>query len=302
LKYLVFILLCLSLSARAGDIELKVSLEKGDRYTIGMDMVQKITQSIQGMEQVIDQKIGFDIAHEVTEVKSDGNYVVNATYTRTRFAMKAPMAGMNVDYDSETHEGEVPAQAKGFAAMVGGELAFVLSPGNEILDVMGGEAFINRIIESLGLEDGPQKDQVKAAMDQQFGGDGMKEMMRNASIAFPTEAVGVGDTWTSQTDLSAGPAPMTLDNVHELVSVEDGAARIKVTSSAEPKETKVVNNGMEMTSKLGGSQTGYSLVDQATGITTKAEIDQTFEGTMSMMGMEIPMKIESKIDVNGKIL
>ena len=302
MKSLIILMLTLSMSVAAADVKLAVTLEKGDRFTTIVETKQKIVQSMQGMEQTVDQKIVFDMMSEVLDVEDTGSYVISLTYTRVRFNTQAPMAGMNIDYDSDEPEGEVNQVAKTFAAMVGQTFRYVLSPTNEVVEVRDTEAFIDQLIASQGIPDGPQKDQMRSMLDQQLGGEGLKQMMRSATVPFPSDKVSVGRTWTSEASLSAGPIATDYTNTFEVASIEGDAVRINSSSVVEPSEKTIENMGMEMIAKLGGTQNGFMMIDKATGITTNGEIRQNFEGTLSMMGMEIPMKIDSEVTITGKIL
>ena len=138
-------------------------------------------------------------------------------------------------------------------------------------------------------------------METQFGDEAMKNNLQPIFPLLPDGAVAVGDTWTREYVLSK-PYPMITTYNCKLSSIEDGKARVEYTSviSADPDAEPLTMGPMTMAFALAGTQSGYSLIDQATGWPMKIENSQDIAGDITMSSpmmeageMTIPMTLKS---------
>ncbi len=175
--------------------------------------------------------------------------------------------------------------------------ASVVTPENTAAEVSGVSAFLDRAIDKLDLPNGPRESRFAPALQSQLGDRAMKERLQNALAPFSEKAFAIGDSWTAEIKLTTG-LPMALSHTYTLVSRKKGQARAELASVAKMIEGKALDLfEMRVQSKMGGTQKGFLLIDEKTGMLLEAQIEQNFSGTMTTMGMEIPMEIASMMTV-----
>jgi len=285
-------------------IKLQLRLKAGESYNLRMTTDQKVTQSIMGHQQEIVQSIGVGYSFDVEEVDADGVARVKVIYHGVLFKQDAGGLG-KFEYDSSDPPAEIPPMAKGYAALVGQSFHMKIAPNGHISEVEGADEMIADMLEKIDINMEYMKTSLEKKLRDQFGNQGVKEMMDNMMAIYPDRPVGINDSWTS-TVIETHGFPMILDNTWTLKDRKDGIATIEVNSTAEPNlEVDPVEMGaMKMQYSLSGEQHGTMELDEATGWMISAELDQKFTGDLSMVGgpmadmaegMAVPVLIEITI-------
>jgi hypothetical protein len=275
-------------------ITLALNLEEGKVYTLTVDMDQDISQEPMGNKIDMKQKMKMGFSFAVKKVDTNGNAVIDVTFDSIYFSQDGPLG--HIVYDSEDEYGEVPLPAKGFAALVGEGFTMELTPAGFIEDVQGVDLMLEHIMERIDLPFGGQLEQVKEQMKRSFGDEAMLSQMENMMSIFPEEPVGIGDTWSRRFVMS-GMMPMAMNNKWKLKDRRNGRAIIEVKSDIEPNEaaTALETAVGKMKYSLSGSQQGTLELDEATGWTIQAVLNQEMEGKIEMGRISWPIKAKSFI-------
>jgi hypothetical protein len=303
---LVLVLLAAATAVAADKVELRLRLDEGKTYIMTMTAKQAITQTFMGQEMAIDQTIQFAISFKSTKVDADGNTTVDVKYDSVAFEQDGPMGW--IEYDSADPPDEIPMMARGFAGLVGRGFTMTVSPEGKVTDVKGVDKLFEEIVESMELPEGPMLDQMKESLKQQFGDEAMKQQMQQMLATLPEKPVGVGDSWSAESNLT-GMLAMVIKNTWKVTSIKDGIVTLDGESTIEPaKDGEPMKMGpMSMKIDLTGSQKGTMELDEHSGFPLKAAINQDISGTVttSQPGsdeeMSIPMTIKSTITLEGKI-
>ncbi len=285
-------------------IQLQLRLKQGESYNLRMTTDQKITQTIMGREQQILQSIGIGYSFDVREVDSLGIARVDVVYHGVVFKQDAGGMG-KFEYDSSDPPAEIPPMARGYAALVGQSFAMRISPDGHVFDVEGGDEMIADMLERIDLPEGRMKTALEDKLRDQFGNEGVEEMMDNMMAIYPDKPVGINDSWTSEVVETHG-FPMILNNTWTLKERRDGIAVVEVSSEAEPNlDVDPIEMGpLKMRYELKGEQSGMLELNEATGWVTAAELNQKYSGDLVMdsgpmmengEGMSIPISIEITI-------
>jgi len=283
----------------ANKVRLMVRLNEGDAYHLQVAMDQKITQTIKGQTQTMDQRMTFGYDLDVEEVDAEGNSWVNMTYRSLAVAIDGPMG--KIEYDSANPPKELPPFMKGFAAMVGAGLSMKLTPAGRVTEVKGMDKMWRRVLE--GVPDGPMKEGMAKSMKNQFGDSALRDIMRNGMVVFPDEPVGVGDSWRRKTAVKKG-FPLVSDTTWAIAKRQGGIATITIQSVVTPNEDAppLEMGPMKLKYILSGTQEGTADLVEATGWIKRADYAQLFEGTVGMIGgpegadgLTWPIVIDSKI-------
>ena len=115
---LLLVLSAVGHAVRAADnVELKLRPKAGETQKLAALIDQKISQTINGSAQTIQQTIGLAYSFAVQTIDPDGSASIKVTYDAVTFKQQGPMG--NIEYDSTHPPTSVPAMAKEFAALAG---------------------------------------------------------------------------------------------------------------------------------------------------------------------------------------
>jgi hypothetical protein len=96
--FLITLTLVISFSALAGN-KYQLKLKVGDSFVLTSNVEQKITQSMMGMEMVMDLNVHIEMDLVVTEL-SESEILFTQVYKSLMVTMKSPMQGMDISMDS----------------------------------------------------------------------------------------------------------------------------------------------------------------------------------------------------------
>ena len=278
---------------------LALNLTEGGVYRASSTTEQSVLQEILGEAQTTDQTIGLDYAYTVDSIDADGNLTVSVTYEAARFEQEGDSG--SVVYDSET-SADVPAEAIGYAALVGSGFEIELSPDGRVLAIDGVDELLSSMFDDMELPPGPESDLLRDTLETTFGEEALIASLEQSLNFYPDGPVAVGDSWRDEQSLTFGFA-FVASTTWTLVDRRDGLATIEVVSTiesdpdAEPLDLGVIQ--VEMS--LAGEQSGELVIDEATGWVVQSRLMQDLAGEMSGEGVEIPMSIESVITTTGSV-
>jgi len=286
-------------------ISLRLKLEKGKTYKFNMITEQKINQKVMNNKMELEQTIGMGIDFKVTDVDEKGIHAITMVYTSVLFKQSGSPMG-TIEYDSKKSPENIPASAKGFAALVGLSLGMKMDNLGQVKDVTGSKEFFEKMIEKLQLPDGPQKELVSESLKNQFGEKSIKKMMGQMSCVFPEKELGIGDSWKQNISMT-GPMPLNMNNTYTLKEIKKDLVVLNVESDLKPNKdpkaaTQKIGN-MEQKIELSGTQKGTLEINPVTGWTRKSKLTQNLTGKITMTSpysMTIPMDIKSITTITGK--
>ncbi|MHC5061845.1 MAG: DUF6263 family protein [Planctomycetota bacterium] len=279
--------------------DLKLNLKKGQK--LGMKIVndQKISQTVMGQQQKMNQMMAMGISFEVLAVDSEGNMSTKTTYQTIHVKMEGPMGVM--EYDSakpEETESANPISAM-YKAMLGQSIVMKMTPKGEILAIENLEEMITKMADQMAADDA-KKQQMREMMKSFINEDKMKEMGGAMTAALPQQLVSVGESWTNQISIPVG-FPMEMDTTNTLTECKGGIFTIQTEARIEPGDQAkpIEMGGVKMSMRIQGQQNGTSQLDEATGWMVRSKADMKFSGEVKVegneqmpQGMTIPMSIE----------
>jgi hypothetical protein len=292
-------------SARAAAVELRLKLEKGKTYYQKTLFEQKMTQTVMGQQQTINQNMGTGMKLDVLDVDSQGNMRIRHTFDWMMTKQAAPM--MTVEYDSAKQD-KPPAGTEMFAALLGQSYIAKLSPKGEILALEGIEQMREAITKKLpaGSKENPAMGAVSPYLEEKS----LREMTENTLGNYPDKPVEIGDSWSRKRNLSLG-FWLILDSKWTLQKREAGAALIGATGTmrSDPNSPPMEVSGMKMKFDVAGTYESTLRMDEATGLIALDQGRQQFKGDIKMLGdaqgppmMTIPIasEITSKLEMSDK--
>lgn len=302
-RFALLLIVCAAVIAASGcgkskKVELRYTFKKGQTFNMRMTADQKISQTIMGTKQDMDQRIVLGMRFDVKDVAADGVATVKTTYDRASLRQSGPMG--TTEYDSSKPDGNVPVAAQGFAALVGQGFVIKWAPDGQVKDVEGLDSMLRNVMRKIDVPSPQLRPIVEKQLKEQFGEKAMKENMQAASAIFPDRPVAIGDSWQRSFIVTKG-FPVIVDSTWTLKELKDGVAIIDAVSTIKPNpEAKPVEMGaMKLSMRFSGKQSGTMKVDRATGFVLSGKVKQDMSGKASMRGVEQSMSWP--MDVKGTI-
>ena len=295
--------------ADAKKIDLKLNLQKGQKFGTLMTTDMKITQTMMGQEIKVGQLSTMGLNNEVLDVDANGIISLKMAYTTMKMKMDGPTGP--IEYDSTKPEQDVNSpQAKMmigmYSAMLGQDLIMKVNPKGKVVGIEGFNAMMDEMAQKMGAMDPNAAKAMKGMLKNFMNEDKIKQMGGGMMAAFPEEHVGIGDMWHDIVSIDLG-FPMDVDTTYVLKERKDGVALMDVISKMDMGDdnSKLIEmNGMKINMQMTGGMQGDMEVDEATGWMLRSKTDMRFSGVMKIGGspqmpdgMSVPMSIVGTVTV-----
>ena len=254
-----------------------LNLKKGQKYSVENKVSTKSSTEMQGqtMEANIDAVTSYSI-----EVKDHVNNNYNLTNTVTGVKINMTQMGQEMNFDSEKKED--------LEGPIGSVLKdYIKQPKDVVIDRSG------KVIASKKDE----KSDTTNVMAKQLGD--FEATGYGADMAFESlpKNIKVGSIWSNKTD-NGGVSKTTNYSVK---SISGNLATLTIDGTMTT-DTKMENQGMEITTKTTGKFTGEEVVDITTGViqSNTSNVDAT--GTIGVMGQQLPTSSKVTSTTTVKIM
>lgn len=279
-----------------------LKLKKGQKHYVHTTTDQKITQTIMGQEQQMEQSVGMGADFDVNDVDSSGNAWVRYTYRWLKLNTKTPMG--ETAYDSSKEDMAVPPMAQGFAALLGEGFSLKVTPEGKVEEIKDLDKMRDGVRKKLSGD--PSQEATMKTLEKYMSEEAIKESIEVSMAIYPDKPVGIGDSWSKTFTLSSSSA-MILESTWTLKERKNDMATIEVVSTVKPNpEAKPMEMGtMKMEYRLSGTQQGMIQMQESTGriMATKrteelaGEVTATSAASPDAQGITIPMTIDSTVGI-----
>jgi len=280
-------------------IQYKMRFKAGEKYYLRLVTEQKISQTISGQIQNIEQTIGIGYEFDVKNVETNGNAWVSYTYRWAKFIQKG--AGGKLVYDSSEKGLPTSPMAQGFAALLEESFSLKITPQGRVEEVKGLQAVRNNVEKK--LPEGPMKEAMMVGLKQFINEEGIKELTENSMAIYPEKPVGIGDSWRKTVALTQGVA-MTVENEYILKDRKNGVSFIEVKSKikSNPNAEPISMASTKVSYDLSGKQKGLIEIEESTGRLIRSKTNQEASGQIKVevagqksQGQTIPVKIDGVV-------
>ena len=246
-------------------------LADGSKYSVTNEITSTSSSEIMGqtMESNADVTTVYQI--EVNHLNNQQYHMKNKIAS-IKMTMNSP--AQNLTFDSQKKEdmdGPIGSAIKDF----------INQPQDVVMDRSG------NVIPSEDSSQASDSSAQSASILKQLGDP--KEQGYGATMAFLTvpKNVSIGSKWQDSTS-AEGVTKVTL---YEIKDLKGTLATIAITGK-EDRDTKMEMQGMEINTKTKGQFTGEGTVELSTGVIKQNTMTESAEGTVSVMGQDIPTKIK----------
>jgi len=281
--FLITLSLVISFSALAGN-KYQLKLKVGDSFVLTSNVEQKITQSMMGMEMVMDLNVNIEMDLVVTEL-SESEILFTQVYKSLMVTMKSPMQGMDISMDSN---GSSSQYNDAIRSLLGKEISVRVDMEGNVIAMDGMDQLMSDV-EGIQLSG--------ADLVQFFDEKGLK---KNYKAIFPVayeKDYEKGATWELES--------ITEDNMTVRLNTDYTASNVSkkkfefTSESTSSMSGEQEQQGMEMSVNMEGSFSGEGEMNTKTGLLkmysqTGAMTGSTVIEANEQMPteMEIPMTIE----------
>ncbi len=288
--------LAIGMAAGQEKIKLGLRLEEGQTYGLKMVQEQDVRQTFMGQQQEMSQTLAVAYAFRVEDRLADGTLRITATYQDLKLRIESPL-GVS-EYDSQRPSEGSSELMTGFAALAGQSIGMQISAQGQILRIEGVEAILTRMIESLDMPQGPDRQELEERIKAQFGKEALLESFGNIMAIYPLHPVSVGESWTRRLSINQG-LPMIFQNRWTLRQRHDGVALLDLVSQVEPNREgdAVEMAGMKLRYDMRGQQQGSIELQESSGWILRGSMALDFQGEVKVEGsdMQWPMSVKSSV-------
>lgn len=288
-------------SAHAGQIDLRLKLQAGKKYSLQMISEQLISQTINGNVRYIDKAIGMGFIFEARSVDSAGTISALVIVHSAKFKQESD--SQIIEYDSSRNVlSEIPPEAAGVGVLVGEQFTVKLSPHGAVKQIEGIEQMVERIIRKLDI---PEESRNMAAHELrgQLSAAVLKEMMESLLAVYPAGPVSLGDSWHRVSTVSEGYT-LLMENTWTLKAVRDGRAVITVRSEGKPFTGNAPSDARssKFSYDLRGTQEGTLELDASSRWIVRGLLTQKIQGRVLVNGtQQLGQPVSWPISVEGTV-
>lgn len=279
----------------------RLNLTPGESYVCAMDMSQRVTQTIEGEEQVMEQNNLVVWNYNILSNDNDGNIEIMAKYSRIKSSQK--FGFQTVEFDSDDPPDYVDQSTAGLKALVGSELNLRLSASGKVQSIDGFEEMIDKIVKELNIPDTPQKAEAMTNLRKQFGEEALRQSFEQMTAFYADKPVDIGEVWHNDISIESG-FPMVIESDFTLVSRENSISEINIVSKlkSDPGSNGIDMGLFTLFYTIDGEQNGVITMDEASGLPIKSDIRQSFSGTVTVKNAQDIEEQSWPISAEGRIV
>ncbi|WP_299214835.1 DUF6263 family protein, partial [uncultured Dokdonia sp.] len=248
-----------------GQVYLGYSLDMNDEFKLQQDVLQTITQDIQGNMQEIENKLRGSLYFVVKE-KTKENITLDVGFKSFYMKTTSPQLGgvlMEVDTQAE----EQTPESKMFMGLIDSSIGIVINYSGKIIEVKNGDAFINNMLSGMGIEDPTLLEQTKKQLEKDWSGESLGRSFEQVLFNYPNAKVNQGDTWNNEFVSKTG---LNATNTWTLVTIDADSYQISGTADVYMKTSNA-----QITMDLSGTQQTNLIADSKNKFPRKMTVTST---------------------------
>lgn len=255
--------------------KLELRLSAGDRFPLIKTVEQTLVQRSETHPAMARTRLELNLVILVQEVLPEA-ILLGVQYSRVKY--EHDISGRRLEFDSATHQGNVPWDAVPYAGMVGNGFSFWLSRDNTIRELVGYREFLERCVQQVPLE---RRQTLLAELSSRFGDDGVANFVDDSIGLLPYDSsvdadaasmVMPGDVWTRERRLMQ-PVPVYLTSTYRLTDISPATAEIEITGRIASGEA-VNSEGAGRVRISGGRSMGQCIVDRVSGLPVDVRLNR----------------------------
>jgi hypothetical protein len=276
--------------------KLQLNLLPGSKlhYQVSSETDMKIETESKKIENI--NKTDAGVIYEINK-DSAGNFQLKITYDKLHTYTKT--GDDEKEMDAANAVTSMDPIEKILGELKNATIRAVVSPQGEVKSVSGYKEIGEKLIQSVGPEGSYERTIAQKKWEEVAGENTIKKSIDDIFRIFPDSLVHVGDKWKLFSKRS-GELPMLIKSFYKLEEIENDIGLI--TSAGDIVTDSSSSSLSQYAANINGTQKGQYHINVKTGMLLSAEVSAKLQGNVVVMGREVPVKIKSKVKVEGKKL
>jgi Family of unknown function (DUF6263) len=267
-------------------------------FQVSIENESHIEINLERNPREIEQSAKADMEMHI-DYDSSMNSIITTTYRNIKFSKKDGTE--EISYDASDGVNSFDPTTRILGMLKNASITSTVSPKGEILSVKGLKELGDSVMATVNIPDIVSGQKLRQQWDNMIQDGIVNKNTRQLFGVIPDTAVSIGDRWTRQytekEDIALG-----ITVTYTLNKVKDGIAYI--SSSGIIKADNSQRNMLQVSgqSELNGKMKGNYEIDMASGLVLKSDVETNAEGVLIVMGKSIPIEIQNKVKVLGKVI
>lgn len=228
---------------------------------------------------------------------SSGNFLFHITYDSIHIYTK------NKDGETDLDMANAPSSIDPVEKMMGllkaANITATITPSGDVRQVSGYNDLTEKIMASFAQSDSYTKDMARKKWDQLIDQGIIKKNMDQLFKIFPDSAIRIGGQWKLNSQQDNGIV-MNIKSIYTLKAMNSNFTLIE-SEGKMASDTSTVNlMGYDVLANLHGTQKSEYQLETKTGMLLTSKMKAHFEGSIQLLGKEIPVDIETTVVTSSK--
>jgi hypothetical protein len=278
--------------------KLRLNPASASRYNYIITNDSKTSLEVNDKKIENTRKTDVQVNYEINK-DSLGDFLVSMVYDKIHLHTK------NGDTETELDAANASTSHDPVEKMIGilkdAKIVATVTTSGQVLSMSGYQDITDKILSSVITNNLEDKLKAQTRWQQMIEQGFIKKNIDQLFKIFPDSAIHIGDKWKSFSS-EKSEVSFNVKRFFTLKAINDGVADVE--SEGEITSDSAVSNaaGQQAVSDLKGKQQGIYLVDIKTGMLVSCNIVTNIEGTIQMMGRDVPVKIENSVKMEGRKL
>lgn len=227
---------------------------------------------------------------------TSGNFVVGIQYKKIHIYQKKNGEESDMDADNATESSDPVERMLG--ALMQARITAIINPSGNVVSVSGYQEIANQYLLQINNTDLGTKLQVQNQWQKLIEKNLVKQNMERLFKMLPDATLHIGDKW-KMAYKEEGDISFAVKDFFTLKNVEDGKAIVESNGLISSDSTASSMMGYQFNSDLKGKQEGQYEIDIKSGMIANCKVSTNIEGTLNVMGREVPINMDIKIKIEG---
>lgn len=274
----------LKLSAVAGSVYYyNIYNETATQFTLNENKTDNVNKTTLGITYTISNDAG-------------GKYLFDMRYDKIK--IYSNNAGTENEMDADNAALTANPVEKMLGVLKNADITAMVDSSGNVQSVTGYQELTAKLFENMGATDTYTRAQVQTQWEKFIKQGFVKSNLDQLLKIFPDSAVRIGDKWKldvqQNTELN-----LVAKSSFLLKSISDSIATIIVSGNIQSDNKPSNIMGQEVIANMKGEQEGECTINILTGMLVTSKISAAANGTIQVMGRDIPVKVKITITVNG---
>jgi hypothetical protein len=230
---------------------------------------------------------------------SSGNFIFSVAYDKIQIHTKT--GDKESDADAANAAASIDPVEKMLGILKDAVIVTTVKPNGEIVNITGYKEISDKIMASFSSRDEMSGNLIKTQLDKLVEDRLIKNNLNQFFKIFPDSVVHLNDSWR-QTSKQEGELNLTIKSLYTLKAINSDIAIIQSEGTITSDGNTISSMGFAggIMSELKGKQEAEFEMEAKTGMLIGCKIRANIEGTIRIMGREVPVKITNTVKMNGR--